>query len=350
MNELRESILAVGTADPEAAVAVHALLGSDPALLARAGDLPRTRAEVPDWVQAQFLRPDSPFLELFAGGVAAALGEAPDESVDKILAGATVRPRTHYDLRAQTGLSAADLDAILPVLAGAGLLRPDPNPLEPDNPFWTIDDRFARFHYAMLHQHLPRWRRGYITEKLWRLTKARFDRYVCRPEFNRLAREWALNDPAAAATTRIVVPDPRFRQMRSLELAAWDEGGGLLALGTVRWRFQMVERQLKRLRYVKRLLGDPPARLYCVASRVDAAIVEDPDPDLFVITPAQLLRRGKDEAPQDAVEAPGAPDDAAAAPTPDAVSETSPNAPESTPEGDLHPISRLVGGRTRRVG
>ncbi|SDD17170.1 hypothetical protein [Glycomyces harbinensis] len=350
MNELRESILAVGTADPEAAVSVHALLGSDPALLARAGTLPRTRAEVPDWVKAGFLRPDSPFLELFAGGVAAALGEEPDESVDKILAAATVRPRTRYDLRAQTGLSEADLDAILPVLADAGLLRPDPNPLEPDDPFWTMDDRFARFHYAMLHQHLPRWRRGYITEKLWRLTKARFDRYVCRPEFNRLAREWALNDPAAAETTRITVPDPRFRQMRSLELAVWDEKGGLLALGTVRWRFQMVERQLKRLRYVKRLLGDPPARLYCVASRVDAAIAEDPDPGLFVITPAQLLRRGRGEAPDPAPQGAAAAADAAAEPSPDTLSDKARNAPESTPEGDLHPISRLVGGRNRRVG
>lgn len=323
MNELRESILAAGVPDPEAAVAVHALLGSDPALLAQAGDLPRDRAAVPDWVKANFLHPDGPFLERFAGGTAAALGEAPDERVDKLLATAVVRPRTRYDLRAQTGLSEADLDALLPVLESAGLLRADPNPLEPDDPFWTIDDRFARFHYAMLHQHLPRWRRGYITEKLWRMTKARFDRYVCRPEFNRLAREWALNDPAAAATTRVVVPDPRFRQLRSLELAAWDEQGGIVALGTVRWRFQMVERQLKRLRYVKRLLGDPPARLYCVASRVDQAIAADPDPDLFVIGPAQLLRRGP-EAPQ------AAPD----APAPEAPREPAPPAPESAPEGD----------------
>ncbi|MCD0444618.1 hypothetical protein LO763_13400 [Glycomyces sp. A-F 0318] len=338
MNELRESILAVGLADPEAAVSVHALLGSDPVLLGQAGDLPRTRAAVPGWVKANFLHPDGPFLERFAGGVAAALGEEPDERVDKVLATATTRPRTRYDLRAQTGLPEAELDALLPDLADAGLLRADPNPLEPDAPFWTVDDRFARFHYAMIHQHLPRWRRGYITDKLWHLTKARFDRYVCRPEFNRLAREWALNDPAAAATTRIAVPDPRFRQLRSLEIAAWDEQGAPVALGTVRWRFQMVERQLKRLRYVKRLLGDPPARLYCVAPRVDAAIADDPDPDLFVVGPAQLLRRGADE-PQE----PREPAATASEPPPEP-------APESAPEGDLRPISRLVGARTVRVG
>jgi hypothetical protein len=121
----------------------------------------------------------------------------------------------------------------------------------------------------------------------------------------------------------MTVPDPRFRQMRTLELAVWGPQGEPIALGTVRWRFRMVERQLKRLRYVKRLLGDPAVRLYCVAPRVDAAIAADPDPDLFVISPAKLLRRS---------------------------SNTPRNEPESTPVGDLHPISRLVRAETRRVG
>jgi hypothetical protein len=155
------------------------------------------------------------------------------------------------------------------------------------------------------------------------MTHARWDRYVCRPEFHRLAREWALNDPAVAATTRITVPDPKFKQLRTLELAAWGEDGGLVALGTVRWKFKMVERQLKRLRYVKRLLDDPKARLYCIAPRFEEAITADPDPDLFAIGPAQLLRRGRNEPAND---------------------------PESALNGDLHPISRLVGAETRRVG
>ncbi|MCC3761993.1 hypothetical protein K3N28_02775 [Glycomyces sp. TRM65418] len=325
MNELRESILSLGVADPETAVAIHALIGSDPALLAQAGGLPAARPALDEWVKTAFLRPEGPFLEAAAAAVADALGEAPDTAVDRVLDHITTRPRTRYDLRAVTGLSEADLDALLPRLAEAGLVRADPNPLEPDDPFWTMEHRLARFHYAMVAQHLPRWRRGYITDKLWRMTHARFDRYVCRPEFNRLAREWALNDPAAAATTRMTVPDPRFRQLRTLELAVWDGQGAPIALGTVRWRFRMVERQLKRLRYVKRLLGDPPARLYCVAPRVDPAIVAgaDADPDLFVISPAQLLRR---------------------------ASTTPRIAPESAPPGDLHPISRLVGAETRRVG
>ncbi|MDN3238425.1 hypothetical protein [Glycomyces tritici] len=323
MNELRESILSVGVADPETAVSVHALLGSDPALLAQAGDLPQSRHAVDAWVKTTFLRPESPFLETMAGAVEAVLGEAPDKPQDDVLAAITTRPRTPYDLRATTGLGEADLDAVLQGLAAAGLIRADPNPLDPDAPFWTMDHRFVRFHYAMVAPHLARWRRGYITDRLWRMTHARFDRYVCRPEFHRLAREWALNDPAAAQTTRLTVPDPRFRQLRTIELAAWSETGEPIALGTIRWKFQMVERQLKRLRYVKRLLGDPKARLYCIASRVEAAITDDPDPDLFVIGPAQLLRRGANEPA---------------------------NAPENAPNGDLHPISRLVGAETRRVG
>jgi hypothetical protein len=323
MNELRDSMLSLGVADPETAVAIHALLGADPALVARAGELPQRRDDMDDWVKATFLRPESPFLEAAASAVADALGEAPDDAVDGVLGHLTVRPRTPYDLRSLTGLSEADLDVMLPRLAEAGLVRADPNPLEPDAPFWTVEHRLARFHYALVAQHLARWRRGYITDRLWRMTHARFDRYVCRPEFTRLAREWALNDPAAAATTRMTVPDPRFRQMRTLELAVWDEQGEPIALGTVRWRFRMVERQLKRLRYVKRLLGDPAVRLYCVAPRVDAAIAADADPGLFLISPAQLLRR-KSNAPR--------------------------NEPESTSLGDLHPISRLVGAETRRVG
>ncbi|GAA2132215.1 hypothetical protein [Glycomyces algeriensis] len=323
MNELRESILSVGVADPETAVSVHALLGSDPDLLALAGDLPQRRSAVDAWVKTMFLRPEGPFLEIAASAVEDALGEAPDKAVDETLAAITTRPRTPYDLRAVTGLAEADLDVLLPHLEAAGLVRADANPLDPEAPFWTMDHRFARFHYAMLAEHLPRWRRGYITDKLWRMTHARYDRYVCRPEFHRLAREWALNDPAAAQTTRVTVPDPRFRQLRTIELAAWNAAGEPIALGTIRWKFQMVERQLKRLRYVKRLLGDPKARLYCIAPRVEAAITADPDPDLFVIGPAQLLRRGANE---------------------------SANAPETAPNGDLHPISRLVGAQTRRVG
>jgi hypothetical protein len=290
MNELRESLLSVGVADAEAAVAIHALLGSDPALLAQAGELPQRLTVVDPWVKTTFLHPDGPFLERAATAVDDVLGEAPGEAVDKILAEATVRPRTLHDLRTMTGLPEAELTAILPDLAEAGLLRPDPNPLDPDSPFWTMDHRLARFHYAMLTGgNLERWRRGYITDKLWRMTHARFDRYVCRPEFNRLAREWALGVPAAASATRIVVPDPRFKQMRTLELAVWDADGGVIALGTVRWKFRMVHNQLNRLRHVRRLLGDPPARLYCVAPRVEEALRDDPDPDLYLIPPAKLL-------------------------------------------------------------
>lgn len=323
MNELRESILSLGVADPESAIGVHALLGSDPALLKSAGDLPQTRQETDDWVKAKFLRPEGPFLETVAGAVTAVLGEAPDKAIDGVLGAVTTRPRTAYDLRAATGLSEADLDVLLPRLETAGLVRAEANPLEPEAPYWTMEHRLARFHYAMVADHLARWRRGYITDKLWRMTHARWDRYVCRPEFHRLAREWALNDPAAAATTRITVPDPRFRQMRSLELAAWNEQGEAVALGTVRWKFRMVERQLKRLRYVKHLLGDPKVRLYCIAPRFESGISEDTDPDLFVIGPAQLLRRGVNE-PAAALEA--------------------------APKGDLAPISRLVGAEMRRVG
>lgn len=323
MNELRESILSLGVADPETAVGLHALLGSDPDLLAQAGDLPQTRQETDDWVKAKFLRPEGPFLETVADAVAAVLGEAPDKAIDSVLGTVTTRPRTAYDLRATTGLSEADLDVLLPRLEAAGLVRADANPLEPESPYWTMEHRLARFHYAMVAEHLARWRRGYITDKLWRMTHARWDRYVCRPEFHRIAREWALNDPAAAATTRVTVPDPHFRQMRTLELAAWSELGEPVALGTVRWKFRMVERQLKRLRYVKRLLGDPKVRLYCIAPRFEPAIAEDTDPDLFVIGPAQLLRRGANE--------PG-------------------NTPEATPKRDLAPISRLVDAETRRVG
>ncbi|WP_030159061.1 hypothetical protein [Glycomyces sp. NRRL B-16210] len=335
MNELRDSILSLGVADPETAVAVHAALGSDPALVARAGKLPQRLGDIDTWVKDAFLRPDSPFLEAAASAVADALGEEPDENVDKILRDLTIRPRTVYDLRLTTALPEAEIEAILPVLAEAGLVRAELNPLDPDNPFWTFENRLARFAGAMLGEHLPRWRRGYITDRLWRMTRARFDRYVCRPEFNRLAREWALGDPAAAASTRIVVPDPRFRQMRTLELAVWDADGGAIALGTVRWKFRMVERQLKRLRHVKRLLGDPDARLYCVAPRFESGFDADADPNLFLIGPAQLLRR----EPEHVATEPAEPESGA-----------SENAPESSPDGDLHPISRLVGGASLRVG
>lgn len=292
MNELQASLLAVGVPDVEAAVAIHALLGSDPALLAEAGDLPQRLTLVDPWVKSTFLHPDGPFLERAATAVADALGEAPTANLDAILNQITVRPRTVADLRMTTGLETAEIAAILPDLAEAGLIRPDTNPLDFDNPFWTMDHRFARFAYAMFADgHLQRWRRGYITDKLWQMTHARFDRYVCRPEFNRLAREWALGDPAAAASTRIVVPDPRFKQLRTIEIAVWNAAGDPIAFGTVRWKFKMVLNQYKRLRHVRRLLGDPPTRLYCVAPRVEDALAAETDPDLYLIGPQKLLPR-----------------------------------------------------------
>ncbi|RRS01895.1 hypothetical protein [Glycomyces terrestris] len=295
MNELRESIRSLGIAEPETAVAVHAVTGADPALLPADGRLPQRFDDLGAWLRAEFLDPGSPHFETHAGRAAALLGEEPDEDADAVLALAVLRPRTLYDMRAGTRLSEDALAAVLPRLEAAGLLTPAPNPLAPDDPFWTFTDRLARFHYAVVRPQLPRWRRGYITDKLWTINRARFDRYVARPEFLDLAREHVLADTGAASVTRITVPDPRYRQLRTLELAAWDDKGAPIALGTARWRFKMVERQLKRLRYVKRLLGDPDVRLYCVASRFEPGITGDPDPALRVVDAARVLA---DPAPE----------------------------------------------------
>lgn len=290
MNELRKSVKALGVADAEAAISVHAVLGADAALLAHAGELPSTRAGVPDWVKSTLLNAENPLFGLSEHAVAARLGEEPDETVHKVLRLLTARPRAVDDLAAMSGLPEADLEPLLERLAAAGLVGTEPDPLRPEHPFWVVEDRLARFYYAILGEHLPRWRRGLITDKLWRMTHARFDRYVCRAEFLRLAREWALGDPAAERATRIVVPDPRHKQLRTLEVAVWDAAGELVALGTVRWAFRMRHQQLQRLKYVRRLLGDPPARLYCIAPGVDAGIAADEDPDVFRIGPAHLLR------------------------------------------------------------
>lgn len=290
MSELRESVNALRVGDAEAAIGVHALLGPDPELIALAGELPHSFKTLPDFVKSTFLNAEHPLFDLAEHAVRNRLGEAPDERIEKLLQLLTARPRVLEELRAMSGYDTADIEAILERLQGTGLVRPDPNPLEPDNPFWTIEDRLARFYYAMMEPHLARWRRGLITDKLWRTTHARFDRYVCRAEYARLAREWALGAPDAATTTRAVVPDPRFRQLRTVEVAAWDSRGALTALGTIRWGLIMRERQLKRLRYVRRLLGDPPARLYCIAPRVEPTIANDPAPDLFRVGPAHLLK------------------------------------------------------------
>lgn len=290
MSELRKSVRSLGIDDPETAISVHALLGSDPALLAHAGELPRTRKDLPAWLKSTFLDPANPLFDLADHAVAARLGDEPDEGVGKVLRLINIRPRLFDELTGLGGVPAADLEPMLERLAEAGVLRADPNPLEPERPFWTVDDRLVRFHYAVLADQLPRWRRGRITETLWRMNRARFNRQVCRAEYIGVAREWALDDPAAARVTRVVVPDPRHRQLRTLEVAAWDESGGIVALGTVRWTFRMRYKQLQRLRHVRRLLGDPPARLYCIAPRFDEEFAGDTDPQLFRIDPGRLLK------------------------------------------------------------
>ncbi|THV34641.1 hypothetical protein [Glycomyces buryatensis] len=290
MSTLRESVLSLDVGDPEVAIAVHALLGDDPELLSQASEPPRSYGSLGPWVKANFLSADGPFFGLAEHAPQAALGDAFDERVDRLLRLLVIRPRMEADLKALSRIEDADLEPILTVLTEAGVVRADVNPLEPDAPFWTLDHRLVRFHYAMMTEHLERWRRGYITDKLWRMTSARFNRYVCRPEFTKLAREWALGDPAAAETTRIVVPDPRFRQLRTLEVAAWSEKGELVALGTVRWGITMREKQLQRMRHVRRLLDAESVRMYCIAPRVDPAIAADEAPELFRVGPAHLLR------------------------------------------------------------
>ena len=290
MSELRASIKSLGIDDPESAISVHALIGGDAGLREQAGELPASMDAVPAWVQSTFLNAEHPFFSLTEHAVTEKLGEEPGEAEDKVLGLISRRPRTIDDLKHLSHLDFDELEPVLERLEKAGLIGTEPNPLEPERPFWLMRDRFARFYHAMLKEHLPRWRRGYITDKLWRMNHAKFDRYVCRPEFARLARDWALDDPAAATTTRVVVPDARHRHMRTVEVAAWDAEGGLIALGTIRWGLRMRERQLRRLRYIRRLLGDPPTRLYCIAPKVEPAIADDPDPDLYRIGPGLLLK------------------------------------------------------------
>ena len=289
MSELRESILSLGIPHEETAIAVHGVLGADSALLAHAGDLPKFSAEFPGWIKSTVLNSENPLFEIYANAVTDALGEPPETGIEELLRLLLVRPRTEPELARITRRK--ELDDDLERLTAAGLVRLDPNPLQPERPFLTLVSRPVRFYYGVMERYLPQWRRGYLRDRLWAWNRARFRRYTCRPEFTALAREWALGDPRTETTTRILVPDPEYRQMRTLELAAWDAEGGLVALGTIRWGLRMRERQLKRMRYIKRLLGDPPARLYCVASRVEQAIAADPDPDLFRVGPAHLLRR-----------------------------------------------------------
>lgn len=288
MSALRQSIRSLGIPHPETAIAAHSVIGSDPAVRSAVGDLPQFSDAFPAWIKSTVLNGKGPLFEQFANAVAIALGERPEAETESLLRLLTSRPRTEPDIARVT--KRGDVSGELERLAEAGLVRADPNPLEPELPFWTMDHRPARFYYAVMERYLPQWRRGYIADRLWGWTRARFRRYCCRPEFTALAREWALGDPRTVTTTRILVPDPEYRRMRALELAAWDERGGLVAIGTVRWGLRMRERQLKRLRYVKRLLGDPPVHLYCVASKVDPLIAADPDPDLFRVGPAHLLR------------------------------------------------------------
>lgn len=288
MSALRQSIRSLGIPHPETAIAAHSAIGSDPAVLAHTGDLPQTPDAFPAWIKSTVLNGKGPLFERFENAVPIALGEKPEEETERLLRLLAVRPRTVPEIARIT--KREDFAGELERLAEAGLARTDPNPLEPELPFWTMGHRPARFYYAVMERYLPQWRRGYIADRLWGWTRARFRRYCCRPEFVSLAREWALGDPRTATTTRILVPDPEYRQMRTLELAAWDEQGGLVAIGTVRWGLRMRERQLKRLRYIKRLLGDPPVRLYCIAPRVDPAIAADPDPNLFRVGPELLLR------------------------------------------------------------
>jgi hypothetical protein len=219
--------------------------------------------------------------------VATALGEAPDERTAKMLRLMTVRARSAEEIAGLSDTSEADTAEALERFTEAGLVEGLPDALHPERPGWRIVDRGARFYFAMLEDHLERWRRGRITDLLWRRTHARFDRYVCRAEFAALCRAWTAEAHGLPAA-RVLVPDPRYHQLRTLEVAAWREKEPV-ALGTIRWRFIMRHKQVRRLRYIRSLLGDPEVAMYCFASRFDPAFAEDPETDVTLVTPDALL-------------------------------------------------------------
>ncbi|GAB4006573.1 hypothetical protein GCM10029992_57750 [Glycomyces albus] len=206
MSALRQSIRSLGIPHPETAIAAHSVIGSDPAVLAHAGELPQFSDGFPAWLKSTVLNGKGPLFEQYENAVSTALGKKPDEETEGLLRLLTVRPRTEPELVRIT--KREEVAGELERLAEAGLARTDPNPLEPELPFWTLDHRPARFYYAVMERYLPQWRRGYIADRLWGWTRARFRRYCCRPEFTALAREWALGDPAPPRPPASSSPTP----------------------------------------------------------------------------------------------------------------------------------------------
>jgi hypothetical protein len=130
------------------------------------------------------------------------------------------------------------------VLAGAGLLKREPDAFRPDRSEYRITEPLVRFYHAIM---LPFWEEFERdlqgrTEALWAASRHRFLSNVAGPIFEYMCRDWAGSMATPETFGGIVgkvgfgsINDKKGRVGHELDVVVFDPDGALLAIGEAKW-------------------------------------------------------------------------------------------------------------------
>lgn len=261
-----------GLADPQLAAKVFAIVGGTPAYRREyvQDDAPAGLDDFDDWVVRAVLNPARPLFR----EARYLLAEEPDlretALYHSVLAAVAEGNATRGGIAGYIGRKATDLQHPLTVLADAGLLVRDPDPLRSGRSRYRITEPLVTFYQAVMR---PAWtaleqRRG---ADVWRRSQRRYASAVVGPRFEELVRQWAVRFAApetfggvVAEASAATLTDSASRSSHELDLVALGEpppGDGpraLLAIGEVKWGRRLGEPDLKRLERVRTLLDRRP--------------------------------------------------------------------------------------------
>lgn len=261
-----------GIHDPRLAVQVYAIVGGTPAYRREyvQDDAPSGADDFDSWVARAVLNPSRPLFR----EARYLLAEDPDlrepALYHSVLAAVADGNRTRGGIASYIGRRATDLQHPLTVLEDAGLLAREPDLLRAGRGTYRITEPLVTFYQAIMR---PAWtaleqRRGV---EVWRRSQERFASAVLGPQFEELARQWAVQFAApdllgglVAQAGRATLNDPAARRDHELDLLAFGEHPGgsrprpLLAVGEAKWGEPVGPGHVTRLERARDLLRGRP--------------------------------------------------------------------------------------------
>jgi AAA+ ATPase superfamily predicted ATPase len=256
--------------DPDLAVRVHAIVGGTPAYRREfvRDDTPDGPADFDSWVTRTVLDASSPLFREARYLLTEEAGPRSTSLYHSVLAAVAEGNTSRGAVASYLGRNATDVGHPLTVLEDAGLLAREPDAFRSNRSTFRITEPLLTFYHAVMRPAWGQLERPGSAERVWAVSRSRFESQVLGPHFESLCRRWALTSRAAepllggalpTAVTQGVVNDPEARRTHEVDVVIAGPGSGagrppLLSIGEVKWREPMGAGHLERLRRVLALI------------------------------------------------------------------------------------------------